>query len=62
MMDGDTKTAVYSPPRPGLPYLLVTIKDGEIVSTMPVRSRDEARRIMIEPPRPSLRGVASPTA
>lgn len=38
--------AIYSPPKEGLPQLVVAIKDGEITAFMPASSRDEARAIL----------------
>ena len=46
-MDQVAKLAIYSPPLPGLPYLLVTMSEGEISAVMPIKSRDEARRVML---------------
>jgi len=38
--------AIYSPPKEGLPHLVVAIKDGEVTGFTPVRSRDEARAVV----------------
>lgn len=38
--------AIYSPPKEGLPHLVVAIKDGEITAFVPAGSRDEARAIL----------------
>ena len=39
-------SVIYSPPREGLPHLLVTVADGEITAFTPVASHDEARVIL----------------
>jgi len=39
-------SAIYSPPKEGLPLLVVAIKNGEVTSFTPVSSRDEARAIV----------------
>jgi hypothetical protein len=42
MAKGKTKTAIYHPPKSGMPYLVVTVSpDG--VSATAVASKDEAR-------------------
>jgi hypothetical protein len=41
-----SSNAIYSPPKEGLPHLVVAIKDGEITGFMPASSRDEARAIL----------------
>jgi hypothetical protein len=41
-------TAIYPPPRPGLPFLLVTVSDGEIKAVEPAQSRQEARLAIVE--------------
>ena len=43
---------IYSPPKAGLPYLVVTIANGEIVDTVPVASRDAARAVIAQRSRP----------
>ena len=58
-MDRDTKTAIYSPPRQGLPHLVVTISNGEITGITPVNSHDQARRIMVDPAKRPIR-LATP--
>ena len=45
-MSGASTSSIYEPPRDGLPYLVVTLKDGEPTAFMPVWSRDEARAIV----------------
>jgi hypothetical protein len=41
------KSAIYTPPKEGFPFLVVTLKDdGEIMSFMRAKSRDEARAIL----------------
>ena len=42
----DDEAALYAPPRPGLPFILVTVGKGEITAFMPVWSRAEAERIL----------------
>jgi hypothetical protein len=39
---------IYSPPKAGLPYLVVTIANGEIVDAVPVASRDAARAMIAQ--------------
>jgi len=39
-------SAVYSPPKEGLPHLVVTVRDGEVTAFMPASSRDEAGAIL----------------
>ena len=41
-----TSHAIYSPPKKGLPYLIVTIASGEITAYTPAQSRAEARLII----------------
>lgn len=41
-----TSHAIYSPPKKGLPYLIVTIANGEITGFTPAQSRAEARLII----------------
>lgn len=45
-MANGSGNAIYSPPKEGLPHLVVAIKDGEITGFTPVASRDEARAIV----------------
>jgi hypothetical protein len=47
-MDAPTSFAIYSPPREGLPLILVTIKGDEITSLLPMPSNEEARRYLIK--------------
>ena len=39
---------IYSPPKAGLPYLVVTIANGEVVDSIPVVSRDAARAMIAQ--------------
>jgi hypothetical protein len=39
-----TKTAIYHPPKKGMPYLVVTVSPAGIVATA-VESKDEARML-----------------
>lgn len=39
-------SAIYSPPKEGLPHLVVAVRDGEVTAFMPASSRDEARAIL----------------
>jgi hypothetical protein len=42
-----SRTAIYHPPKPGMPYLVVTVTpDG--VSALPAPSKDEARTMALE--------------
>ena len=38
--------AIYSPPKEGLPHLVVAVKDGEVTDFVPASLRDEARAIL----------------
>jgi hypothetical protein len=39
---------IYSPPKAGLPYLVVTIANGDVVDSVPVASRDAARAMIAQ--------------
>jgi hypothetical protein len=41
-----TSHAIYSPPKKGLPYLIVTMANGEITAYTAAQSRAEARLII----------------
>ena len=45
-MSGVSMSTIYEPPRDGLPFLVVTLVEGEVVAYMHVWSRDEAREIL----------------
>ena len=46
-MASASNSAIYTPPKEGFPFLVVTLKDdGEIISFMPANSHDEARAIL----------------
>jgi hypothetical protein len=55
----NTKTAIYHPPKKGMPYLVVTVSPEGVVATA-VNSKDEARmltskktlKVLIEDERP----------
>jgi hypothetical protein len=55
----NTKTAIYHPPKKGMPYLVVTVSSEGVVATA-VNSKDEARmltskktlKVLIEDERP----------
>ena len=47
-MASETNVVIYSPPKAGLPYLVVTIANGEIVDSIPVPSRDAARAMIAQ--------------
>ena len=57
MGKGKTKTAVYHPPKSGMPYLVVTVSPDGVVA-IAVDSKDEARilaskktlRVLIQEP------------
>lgn len=42
-----TKTAIYHPPKPGMPYLVVTIT-SEGISTLATPSKGEARALALK--------------
>ena len=41
-------STMHSPPKAGLPYLVVTIANGEVVDSIPVVSRDAARAMIAQ--------------
>jgi hypothetical protein len=45
-MASQSHSAIYPPPREGLPFLVVTFTDGEMTAFMPVESRDTARAML----------------
>ena len=63
-----TKTAIYHPPKKGMPYLVVTVSPEGVVA-IAVESKDEARvlaskkslRVLLEDDQNAGRGV-TPTA
>jgi hypothetical protein len=48
VMASVSTVVIYSPPKIGLPYLVVTISNGEIVDSVPVVSRDAARAMIAQ--------------
>jgi hypothetical protein len=47
MTTGD-QTAIYPPPRKGLPFVVVTFAKGAVVSVTAAATRTEARRLVAE--------------
>ena len=45
-MSAESHSTIYPPPREGLPYLVVTFTDGEMISSVPVETRDRARAML----------------
>lgn len=45
---GLSTIAIYAPPKRGMPYLVVTVAKGYITSFLPVRSKEEARKVAID--------------
>jgi hypothetical protein len=43
MPKSKSKTAIYHPPKKGMPYLVVTVSSDGVVSATAVGSKDEAR-------------------
>lgn len=58
----DTKGAIYTPPKGGLPFLVVTFEDGDF-KAKPAKTRAEARALLARSVRsgaPSETKVAVP--
>jgi len=47
-MANPIEKVIYSPPKDGLPHLVVTIAKGEVVDSVAVASRDAARATIAE--------------
>jgi hypothetical protein len=56
-MTGDPTSAIYPPPREGLPFLVITVANEEIVACTPAVSRDEARSVLTQQRTFGLRAV-----
>jgi hypothetical protein len=46
-MAATSAITIYTPPRKGLPYLVVTVEDGEVTSFTTMKSRTEARTFAV---------------
>ncbi len=55
----DTTGAIYTPPKSGLPFLVVTFSDGTI-HTQTAANRAEARALLAQRTRPMRSGGLSP--
>ena len=47
-MASASTSVIYSPPKAGLPYLVVTVVNGEIIHSVAVVSRDAARAMIAQ--------------
>jgi len=47
-MTTNPTSAIYSPPREGLPFLVITVANDEIVACTATSSRDEARTLLTQ--------------
>jgi hypothetical protein len=47
-MNTNSTSAIYPPPREGLPFLVITVSDEEIVACKTASSRDEARSLLAQ--------------
>jgi hypothetical protein len=42
----ETKTAIYRPPNKKLPFLVVTLTNGQVTNVLQVASHTEARKVL----------------